>query len=418
MYGIYVSRFKVGFLTILQVLVGFTATTLLTIGAIILGYLTKSLPEDDLTDFDRKTVEKVASSWIGRTSAKAWKAFICISRRCLLLRPPNKEDDLDENQRKEALQKFILTLSDQQLVTGIAILVACFINWCKMSVYEFNIVVYLAFCSSSTHVATLDVLQVYFQRNQVVRNWRMIGMVAIVLLLMAGLLLTGYYSNNDQSVPIPCLTCLSDATIYDCNVTFPGNGTYYANNSYYNNCALYASNSSGSLSFVPVFTVVYLAYKYARVLMGTITISRNTALTPSHILVYLTFCIMGRTKHVSMEVVDGTMIEIWAKKEAIFGHIYAKPLKSNSEGLQRLCSILIAYSRSFLFNIGNLCFLTSLGLSQVATSRWYVGMPRLQAESTRLDFGQIVPLVLLVLPVLAAVEIFHGKLTPRTTFMY
>lgn len=64
--------------------------------------------------------------------------------------------------------------------------------------------------------------------------------------------------------------------------------------------------------------------------MGTITISRNTALTPSHILVYLTFCIMGWTKYVSMEVFDGTMIEIWAKKEAIFDHIYAKPLKSNS----------------------------------------------------------------------------------------
>lgn len=232
MYGIYVSRFKVGFLTILQVLVGFTANTLLTIGAIIPGYLTKSLPEDDFTDFDRKTVEKVASSWIGRTSAKAWKAFTCISRRHLLLRPPNKEDDLDENQRREALQKFVLTLSDQQLVTDNAILVACFINWCKMSVYELNIVVYLAFCSSSTHVAMLDDLQVYFQRNQEVRNWRMIGMVAIVLLLMAGLLLTGYYSNNDQSVPIPCLTCLNAATIYNCNVTFPGNGTYYTNNSY------------------------------------------------------------------------------------------------------------------------------------------------------------------------------------------
>lgn len=135
-YGIYLSRCKFGFLTALQVLLGFTANTILTIGAIILGYLTKSLPEDDPTDFDRKTVEKVASSWIGRTSAKGWKAFTCISTRCLLLRPPNKEaDELNENERREALQNFVLTLSDQQLVTGIAILVACFINWCKMSVY-------------------------------------------------------------------------------------------------------------------------------------------------------------------------------------------------------------------------------------------------------------------------------------------
>lgn len=277
-------------------------------------------------------------------------------------------------------------------------------------------VVSLAWFSSSTHVATLQVLQVYFQRNQLVRNWRMIGMVAIVLLLDAGLFLTAYYYNSNQSVPIPCLTCLNAATIYDCNVTFLDNGMYYANNSYYNDCTWYVSNRSGSLSSGPFFntffTGVFLAYTYATALLGTIAISRNTALTPSHILVYLAFCIIGRTKHVSMEVVNDTMIEIWAKKEA---HIYAKLPKGR---LQRLCSILIAYSRSYLDDIGNLCLLLSIGLSQVATSRWYADMPRLQAGSTSLDFGQIVPLVLLVLPVLAAVEIFHGKLTPRTTFMY
>lgn len=35
-----------------------------------------------------------------------------------------------------------------------------------------------------------------------------------------------------------------------------------------------------------------------------------------------------------------------------------------------------------------------------------------------LDFGQVVPLGLLVLPLLAAAEIFHGKSPPRATFMY
>lgn len=57
-YAIYVSRCKVGFLTTLQVLLGFAANTILTFGAIILGYLTRSLPEDDLTDFDRKMLAR------------------------------------------------------------------------------------------------------------------------------------------------------------------------------------------------------------------------------------------------------------------------------------------------------------------------------------------------------------------------
>ena len=165
MYGVCVLGCKVRSLTILQVLASFAATALFTFGAIILGYFTKSLPEDYLTDLDHDVVERVASSWVGATSAKAWKAFIRISRRCLFLRPLNEEDDLDEDQRREALKKFILTLSDQQLVTGIAILMACFANWCRTSVYELNIVVSLAWFSSATHLATLDVLRDYFQHN-------------------------------------------------------------------------------------------------------------------------------------------------------------------------------------------------------------------------------------------------------------
>ena len=61
-YGLCVSGCKVGFLTTLQVFVGFVASVLLTVGAMILGYLTMSLPEGTLTDFDHKTAESFASS--------------------------------------------------------------------------------------------------------------------------------------------------------------------------------------------------------------------------------------------------------------------------------------------------------------------------------------------------------------------
>lgn len=387
----------------------------------ILGYLTNSLPEGTLTDFNHKTVEKFASSWIVRTSAKAWKAFICISRRCLFLGPPNKEDDLDEGQRKEALKKFILTLSDQQLVTGIAILSACFLNWCNMSVYELNMVISLAFFSSSTHLATLNALHVYFQRNHVVRTWRIVGVVALLLLLIAGLVLNEYYSGNNFSVPIPCLTKRNSSTIHDCNVTFLDNCTNYANNPRYNDCIRYASNTSGTFSFglrfESVFFITYLGYIYAHAVLGTFTISGNRPLTPSHILVYLVLCTMRQTTPVSRKFVDSMMIEIWAMKRTISKH-NARLLKSKVIWVHQLTSIHIIYVGSILYRIVDLLILLSWGLSQVATSRWAIDIPRLKAESTRLDFGQIVPLVLLVLPLLAVVEIFNGKLAPRTTFMY
>ena len=91
----------------------------------------------------------------------------------------------------------------------------------------------------------------------------MIGMVAIVLLLIAGLLLTGSIPYSYLSVPLPCLNAV---TIYDCNgtayyttntvyfnATFHingtsyDNGTIYANGSYYNNCTqYYGSDTSAS----------------------------------------------------------------------------------------------------------------------------------------------------------------------------
>jgi hypothetical protein len=438
-YGFCVPGRNIRYLTILQILVGFSATALFTFGAVILGYLTKSLPEDYLTDLDHKAVEKVVSSWVGATSAKSWKAFIRISRRCLFLRSPNEEDDLEEDQRREALKKFVLTLSDQQLVTGIAILVACFANWCRTSVYELNMVVSLAWFSSATHLATLDVLQDYFQRNRVVRNWRMIGMVAIVLLLITGLLLTGFYSNNNLSAPLPCLTYLNAATIYDCNgtvyhtnstfhinATVYDNGTYYANGSYYDNCTWYYGNFTSSSEYSTFsslgsfFTVAYLIYRYAGALLRTFTISRKTALTPLHISVYLALKgITGRTKHVSMEVINNTVIESSAKRKANFDRQFAKFFKSKySKRLQQFHLTFVAYCGSFLYHIGDLFFDPSYGLSRVVACRWATGGPRLQARSNLFDFGQIVPLVLLVLPLLAAAEIFHGKLLPRTTFKY
>ncbi|MCJ1281018.1 hypothetical protein MMC26_000336 [Xylographa opegraphella] len=421
----------------LGVLGGFAVTALLTFGAIILGYLTKALPEDSLTDLDHRVVDKIASSWVGVISVKAWLGFIRISRRCLFLKPPNEKDDLSADQRREALKKFVLTLSDQQLVTGIAILVACFANWCRTSVYELNMVVALAWFSSATHLATLDVLQDYFKHNRVVRNWRMIGMVAIVLLLIAGLLLTGFYTNtNADSAPLPCLSYLSGIIIYDCNGTIfrtnttlldnaawnatsydnstvYENGTSYANASSYDDCNWYGGNGEFDMDIIlylgPVFTVAYLVYGYASALLRTFAISENIALTPLHMSIYLSLKVFNpRTKSTTMEVIDKTIIKCRAKRRADFNQKFAKLFKiTYSNRFQQLSSVFATYRESFLSHIGGLFFAMSYGFSRVVAYRWAFDGPSLEAGSNRVDFGQVVPLVLLVLPLLAAAEIFH-----------
>jgi hypothetical protein len=86
----------------------------------------------------------------------------------------------------ESLQRFILALSDQQLVTGVAILTAGILKSCTISWWEFQIVVSLAWFSSTTHLSTLVILWEYLQDYPAVRNWRVGGMLAMLVLLFFG----------------------------------------------------------------------------------------------------------------------------------------------------------------------------------------------------------------------------------------
>jgi hypothetical protein len=66
----------------------------------------------------------------------------------------NNDPDLAER-RREGLNTFLLTLSDQQLVTGLAMMVAALARHCSLSYYEFSIVAKpsLAFLDDALHNA-------------------------------------------------------------------------------------------------------------------------------------------------------------------------------------------------------------------------------------------------------------------------
>lgn len=168
----------------------------------------------------------------------------------------------------------------------------------------------------------------------------MIGIVALLQLLIAGLLLTEYYSDNNSSVPIPCLANMNSTTKHGCNVTFLNNGTNYAKYPLYNECITYASNIrvsiSSMLSFASLLVIIWLGYGNAQAVLRPFTVSRNLPPTPSHILVHLVLCIMGRTKQVSMKFVDSMMIDIWAKKMVYLKHIIARFPDTKDEWIWRI----------------------------------------------------------------------------------
>lgn len=82
----------------------------------------------------------------------------------------------------QALRKLVLGFSDQQLVTGIGILIvslARFWGSYPISIYHFVLVTDMAWFVSNTHLITLTVLSEYLKENPILRTWRLLAIVAM-----------------------------------------------------------------------------------------------------------------------------------------------------------------------------------------------------------------------------------------------
>ena len=106
----------------------------------------------------------------------------------------------------KALHQAVLTSSDVQVVTGIAILVSAYDQIpCGLQYYHWQIAVDLALFSSITHLTTLTCLRDYFRTRRALASCRLALMIIIGLLLIVALGSTGYSLNpsvpSDPSYP-------------------------------------------------------------------------------------------------------------------------------------------------------------------------------------------------------------------------
>ena len=93
---------------------------------------------------------------------------------------------------KKPLGEAVLMFSDQQIVTGIALLASGYSQLPSgLDAYHWQILVYLAWFSSFTHLTTLTVLRNYFHDHPATRLWRIILMIVTVSMLGIALLPTG-----------------------------------------------------------------------------------------------------------------------------------------------------------------------------------------------------------------------------------
>jgi hypothetical protein len=88
-------------------------------------------------------------------------------------------------------------MSDLQILTGLSILISGYSQLrCDLSVYHWQILVYLTWFCSLTHLSCLTFLKNHLYNHPGERMWRLIGMGALIVMLISALLPTGNYGTH------------------------------------------------------------------------------------------------------------------------------------------------------------------------------------------------------------------------------
>ncbi|CZS99028.1 uncharacterized protein RCO7_00413 [Rhynchosporium graminicola] len=144
----------------LGVIIAFIAASFITFSAIVLGYITHSIDAVQLNHVDRIMIPHLR--WL------------------LHMGTGNKISEKTRMLREQTMTHFILALSDQQLVTGLAVLITGYAQLCSISGHHFEIVASLAWFSSTTHLSTLTVLQKYLISHPMIKHMRVVGVMAVL----------------------------------------------------------------------------------------------------------------------------------------------------------------------------------------------------------------------------------------------
>lgn len=303
---------------------------------------------------------------------------------------PGEKRKRDRARRSKGLERFVLALSDQQLVTGLAVLIAGYTNRCSRSFYHFQIIAVLGWFSSTTHLSTLAVLRAYLIDHPRVRDWRVTAMLAIFGLLVVSQ--AGTFSPNDSSLPMQCV--FKDFAPKGLNFLSIINLTLVI----LFLCVSYANRTRRLYTFDPDWSFQdWIVEVLARPL-----IRKNDVRNLERIVV--------TTPTLSKAEQGATYRKLQQRRR---WWKYCNDWIKNRSALSRRV-IEIWYlnqemQRSFLSEILTLLFGVSYGISQVITNRNQVPNAGLSGNQNDISFGQLVPLFLIALPVLAAGEIYYGE---------
>jgi hypothetical protein len=378
----------------------------MTIVAVVYAYLSDSMHQTYLTETDEKFIEAFQALYASASDAafglfcgSGWRT----SSNAVLRRKRSKgRPVLSREARQQAVTRFMLVLSDQQLAVGLAVLIAAVANQDSISNYEFRIAFALAWFSSTTHLATLDGLRHYFQQHQTLRNWRVLGIYIFVGLFFYSFGMILFSMQFSGKVPVTCIFepniryVISGSVPHAITLVFAWSVTSLVLVLGYKDRILQSHGFDTSGSYGPCILTTKL-----RLLMNRL--SKSTPKT-------LYTATLDDWKYILQEAT----LEEWAETQQ---RLLDRLDKSNSQSTElslrqifRYAASLVLlsrhlYRRSLLRIFPLLSFMVTYGVMQMVNYRWTFHDVKIVNE---MGFGQIMPLFLLVLPVFAAAEIYYG----------
>ncbi|KAL4737676.1 hypothetical protein BDV11DRAFT_171755 [Aspergillus similis] len=359
------------------VIAGFIATSLVAVITLIVAFTTYSVPTELINDVD------------GVISRALRSAFTFI--RTTLHIPSITKTDGEEarDDRLRAFQTFMLSVSDQVLASELAILFATIVRHKDITLYSVNVVVALGCLASTVHLAMMPLLVRQMREHHVVKASRSISMVAATTMLVFLLVLQ-----------------ISDTWRDGTHIYF-----YCAFHDFQVDKDRIGENwiEFAMQLLVPTF-IIYSNYEVLRLLYSRKYVSgpedssqASQTANPLQRRHKISRLRQGLSE-MWMYSLQSRIRRLWARDVA------NKKIRTNiSPKSQRNCALVIAETwtfyecqESFLWRILWLISGNVYGIADVFSTR--SNTAGMSGDRDKMGYGQIVPLVLLILPVFAAIQ--------------
>lgn len=305
----------------------------------------------------------------------------------------------------KTMEKVVLIFSDQQLVTGLAILLAGFSEAYSndLDVLHWQILVYLAWTSSAVHLVTLSMLRNRLSRRPFLRKFRIVGMIILFALLATALF---------PQTRILYLQSLSQSVGTFANVLNDKHSWMYISRQGLPIRCFW----NGELN--ALYDHSFYASWYSDPPLG---------LNLDAVISYLTLCVGYVWKLCQLVPASHQFMRKWCFAKptlALENALKKSPPQGSHNVVARLrvfCYVLLVLAvqpiESFMATLLLLCGTLAWGTMQLVLARTH-STSQVRAAEFRLSFGQVLPLLLLLQPVITMLEYLNSKCTGFTCCTY